>query len=83
MDFQLQVNTWKIIYNNTNDIELLYDVYNKIKQLKDKYSIIIKYNIKEIIANHEYLYRIKILSRLMIDIRKKYELIANDENLLY
>jgi hypothetical protein len=81
MNFQSQVNVWYAIYNDTNNIESLYEVYNEIKQLKDKYCKIIKYNMKEILANHEYLYRIKILSKLMIETREKYELIVNEVNL--
>jgi hypothetical protein len=83
MNFQSQVNIWRDLYNDTNDIELLYKIHNEIKQLKNKYYKIIKCFNKEIPANYEYLCRLKTLSKLLIEIRKKYELIANDKEFLY
>lgn len=68
------IKIWDNLCKNSNNPVLLYDLYNAIKQLKNKYSKLIECD------NNVFLNRFNQLNRLMKDASARYDLIIQGEH---
>ena len=68
------IKIWDNLCKNSSNPVLLYDLYNAIKQLKNKYSKLIECN------NDVFITRFNQLNKLMKDASEKYDLIIKCEH---
>jgi hypothetical protein len=80
ISFETSIKKWITLYNGIDSPVALYDFYNYIKKLKNKYSALVSHDENESLNTDMFLARYNQLNDLMTNIHNKYELLIEIEH---